>query len=74
MEDSMNQPDFVAVTKEQFYAAIYALKLNVHPRNERNVTYWEMPDRTVIGISNGYVDLAPRFYKMAPALARSVSA
>lgn len=40
---------FVTVTKEQFYAAMGPL--NVHPRPEPEITYWEMPNREVVGIS-----------------------
>jgi hypothetical protein len=60
----MTSSDFVTVTKDQFFAAIYARKLNVHPRNERHATYWEMPDRTVIGRTKGYADHGVGFYEI----------
>ena len=48
---------FIEVTKDQFYAIIYAQNLNVHPRPEVAKTYWEMQDgsRKLFGYSEpGY--------------------
>ena len=45
---------FVAVSKEAFFATIG--KMNVHPRPERDITYWETPFRVIVGISYpGYI-------------------
>lgn len=44
MSESMRK-----VTKEIFFAAIGPL--NVHPRPERDVVYWETPNRALIGKS-----------------------
>ncbi len=45
--------NFVEVTKDEFYA--FVGPLNVHPRNERDRTYWETPNRHVVGLSSGYL-------------------
>lgn len=45
---------FVRVEREQFFATIDPL--NVHPRAEREASYWETPRRDLIGISTpGYL-------------------
>lgn len=37
------------VTKDEFFAHI--AKMNVHPRSEPDASYWELPNRTLIGKS-----------------------
>lgn len=37
------------VTKSEFFEKIYRLNLNVHPRVERDASYWETPSRVMIG-------------------------
>lgn len=50
MADDLNT-NFIEVTKDVFYA--FVGPLNVHPRIERDWTYWETPNRHVVGLSNG---------------------
>lgn len=53
----------VPVTKDKFYGEIYARKLNVHPRSEREMTYWEFPNRVLWGWSTpGYMCTGPEQY------------
>lgn len=43
------------VTRDEFYA--FMGPLNVHPRVERDQTYWELPDRTLVGVTTpGWAD------------------
>lgn len=37
----------VEVTKEEFHATVG--RMNVHPRSERDASYWETPGRILIG-------------------------
>jgi hypothetical protein len=39
--------NLVEVTREQFFAIVNPM--NVHPRSEKEASYWEMPDRRLIG-------------------------
>ena len=51
------------VTKEEFFTFIG--RKNVHPRCEKDASYWEMPDRTVIAKTiPGYLmcDITPKAY------------
>lgn len=41
------------VTKEEFFATVG--QMNVHPRPEKMKTYWETPERQLMGVSTpGY--------------------
>jgi hypothetical protein len=63
----VNQPDLSGVqevTREQFYAALGPR--NVHPRAEREASYWETPGRELLGISTpGYMGTGPKAYYLA---------
>lgn len=49
------------VTKDKFFATLG--KLNVHPRSERDVVYWETPSRVLLGKSTpGYMRAGPIAY------------
>jgi hypothetical protein len=52
----------VEVTKAEFYDKIGPM--NVHPRSERDVTYWETPNRALVGKSTpGYANaMVPKTY------------
>ncbi len=51
------------VTKEEFFAAIG--RMNVHPRPERDASYWETPDRRLIGKTTpGYMGVSERRYEL----------
>ena len=55
------------VTKDAFYKAINPM--NVHPRPEREVTYWETPQRMIVGKSTpGYMQNGPVGYFLADHL------
>jgi hypothetical protein len=50
-----------SVGKPEFFGSIG--RMNVMPRSERHVTYWELPDRTVVGKSTpGYMAEGPQAY------------
>lgn len=56
--------DMVSVTKEQFYAA---MKIDVHPRAEKEASYWETPSRQLIGISTpGYMCEGEKSFRLDP--------
>lgn len=51
----------VRISQSEFYASIG--RLNVHPRSERDLTYWETPDRQILGHSRpGYVGAGEEAY------------
>jgi hypothetical protein len=51
----------IEVTKDEFFTVVGAL--NVHPRPERDTTYWELPNHTLVGTSTpGYMADAPHRY------------
>jgi hypothetical protein len=53
----------VPVTKDEFYGEIFSKKLNVHPRPERDVTFWEFPNRILWGRSTpGYLCQGPKVW------------
>ena len=59
---------FVTVTEDVFYAAMGPLDVN--PRPERDVTYWEAPNRELLGISTpGFSAIGEKTYKVRTALA-----
>lgn len=61
--------DLKEVTREAFFARINTL--NVHPRAEREASYWEMPDRTLIGKSTpGYMCIGPKAYYLVDGSAQ----
>lgn len=42
------------VTRDEFHATVG--QMNVHPRPEKTETYWEAPDRTLMGVTTpGYL-------------------
>jgi hypothetical protein len=52
---------FISVTKEEFFATVG--RLNVHPRSERDASYWETPNREVLGKSTpGWKCEGPKGY------------
>jgi hypothetical protein len=52
------------VTRDEFFARINPL--NVHPRPEREATFWELPNRTTIGKTTpGYLCVGRRAYFLA---------
>lgn len=52
------------VTKDAFFERINPM--NVHPRPERDMTYWETPTRQLIGKSTpGYMGTGPSTYFLA---------
>lgn len=60
--------DLIAVTKERFYAVVGPL--NVHPHSERDHSRWELPNRTVIGMTTpGYACLGEKTYRLRTDLA-----
>lgn len=60
----------IEVTKEEFYRAIFKLNLNVHPRPECDVTYWETPNRELIGKTTpGYMCTGPKTHFLRPDIA-----
>lgn len=60
--------NFLKVSQEQFYAVIGPM--DVHPRPERHVTYWETPNRTLVGRSTpGYLCVGPKEYFLVEGLA-----
>jgi hypothetical protein len=51
----------VEVTKEEFYASVG--QMNVHPRSERDASYWETPGRVLMGKTTpGYMCEGPKAY------------
>lgn len=49
------------VSKEEFYATVG--QLNVHPRAERDASYWETPNRELMGKSTpGYMCRGEKAY------------
>jgi hypothetical protein len=54
------------VTKDEFYGIIYSKNLDVHPRAERDASYWEFPNRNLFGKSTpGYMGVGPKAYFLA---------
>ena len=52
---------FVEVSRDDFYRAIGPI--NVHPRTERDASYWEAPNRELIGKSTpGYMCAGRKAY------------
>jgi hypothetical protein len=57
----------IRVTREKFFATVG--QLNVHPRVERDASYWETPARVVLGITTpGYLGAGERTYSIDPSL------
>lgn len=52
----------VTVTRAQFFAAIMKTKIDVHPRPEKEITYWKARNREVLGTSPGYSPQGPECY------------
>ena len=51
----------VEVTRDEFFAALS--RLNVHPRAERDASYWETPGRVLMGKTTpGYLCQGPTAY------------
>jgi len=51
----------VEVTKDEFFATVG--KMNVHPRPEREASYWETPGRILMGKTTpGYTCEGPKAY------------
>lgn len=49
------------ITKDQFFATVG--RLNVHPRAERDASFWETPDRRLMGKTTpGYMGGSDRRY------------
>ena len=52
------------VSRDQFFAAVG--RMNVHPRSERDASYWETPTRKVMGRTEpGYMCEGPKRYFLA---------
>lgn len=53
----------VEVTKERFFEVIGPL--NVYLRSEREATYWETPQRLLVGVSTpGYMCTGPKTFRL----------
>ena len=51
----------VEVSKDEFFATVG--QLNVHPRAERDASYWETPGRQLMGFTTpGYMGGFPKRY------------
>jgi hypothetical protein len=51
----------VEVTREEFFATVG--QMNVHPRSERDASYWETPSRVLMGKTTpGYMGEGPKAY------------
>ncbi len=59
----------IEVTKEQFYKIMGPL--DVHPRVERDTTYWELRNRQLVGKTRGYMSEGPETYNVLKALGDS---
>lgn len=58
---------FVSISEEAFFAIMGPR--DVDPRPERDVTYWETPNRELLGISTpGYMAVGEETYKVRAAL------
>ncbi len=58
---------FTLVTQDKFFAVIGPR--NVNPRSERDQTFWETPDRALLGISTpGYMCEGPCTYRLVKGL------
>ena len=56
----------IKVTKEQFFQVIYRLDLDVHPRPEKEASYWELRNRQLVGITTpGYMLQGEKTYSLA---------
>jgi len=52
---------FREVTKEEFFSTVG--QMNVHPRPERDASYWETPSRQLMGKSTpGFAGMGPKRY------------
>lgn len=59
---------FVEVTKEKFHATVG--QMNVHPRPEKDASYWETPYRDLMGKTTpGYMCEGPRAWFIRADLA-----
>lgn len=66
--DAGRTDGFVVVTEDKFYAVMGPL--NVNPRPQRHITYWETPERALLGISTpGYSGDEEYSYKIRADLA-----
>ena len=53
------------VSKEEFFAMVWKVG-QIHPRSERDASYWETPNRTLKGKSTpGYLCKGPTRYFIA---------
>jgi hypothetical protein len=60
------------VSKDEFFSTIG--KMNVHPRAERDCTYWETPNRVVLGRSiPGYLCVGEKAYFLADTGRRALA-
>ncbi len=56
----------ITVTKDEFFAALYADKRDIMPRSEPHQSTWEDKSRRVFGISTpGWKCEGPTTYKLA---------
>lgn len=52
------------VSREEFYATVG--QMNVHPRPEKDRTFWETPDRRLMGISTpGYLCVGAKTFAVS---------
>jgi hypothetical protein len=59
-------PKLVKVSKAEFFAKVGSQ--NVHPRVEKDASYWETPSRQLLGVSTpGYMCEGPYEYFMTQA-------
>lgn len=59
---------YVEVSRDDFYRAVGPL--NVHPRAEREASYWETPNRDLIGKSTpGYLCAGHKAYLLRADIA-----
>lgn len=61
--------ELIPVNKDVFYATVGPL--NVHPRSERDASYWELRDRQLIGKTTpGYMGGETKQYFLAKILVK----
>jgi hypothetical protein len=64
----MTGENFVTVSRDIFFATVG--QMNVHPRAERDASFWETPSRQLMGISTpGYLGTGEKTWRVCRSLA-----